>query len=157
MMRDLLAYFFSDVTPGGVISGLIGTAIAVAIGLIYNRWIRKPLADLAASNRQYARREVLKRVRSDEYHSERQKTELVGLVIGMGGFVCATLLAIPFGPENPDAIVLSLFMLLLSFTGGLLFFLEDRYNTAALKVRMRREQRKRMQWLRQRRRVPDAN
>jgi hypothetical protein len=48
-------------------------------------------------------------------------------------------------------------MALLMSVGGLLFYFETRYNTAAVKIRMALEKRRRSKRMRERREVPDAS
>jgi hypothetical protein len=118
---EKLDWIFSGFTPGGVLSGLTGAAIAGFIAFIAKRF-RKMFIAWAVSNRRYAMTEVRKRVRSDEYHAERQKIQLIGLVIDAVGLFCIAVIVAVANKKDMDAALLALFLMRLAAVGWLLFF-----------------------------------
>jgi phosphotransferase system glucose/maltose/N-acetylglucosamine-specific IIC component len=148
-IADWLNYLLSLVSMGAIVNNVISWVIIVILGAAAV-YLWKPLRQFpsflsssAETSRLHARADI-RMVRSDEYHADRQKLEIHALIIGAASFVgVVSLLPPPDEEGNVSVLLVACFITLLMFVSGGLFYVETRRNEAALKMRMRKEERRR--------------
>jgi hypothetical protein len=142
----MLDYLRSVISTREILNNIFAwAAIGVLTGsVVYvGRLLRQFIATSRKASRRNALSQIRKRVRSDEYYADRQKVEIHALVIAMSAMVMLLTLLNLYYSGSPEALLVSVMVLLLLGVGGLLFHFETTFNAAALTVRMRREKRRR--------------